>query len=546
MSLPQRLVRLRDGLAARRGVLFIGPDFAHGLPELDLAALVDGLAATLGDTAGWDELDADDRLTLAAQALGDDGLARALGDRLPSVEALRRRVRPFHRRLLGLPFPVIVDCAADDLVEAAIGEARMLASDDDLVLRPEALPGEVTVIKLRGDVLLGSPALTAAGLAASPQRRPALFARLRALAGRGPLLFYGFGPRDATLRWLVEALAPVSGTAVLAMRASGALWAAHWEARGFEVVAAPTVPELEARVEALCAALDPRVARPELDALVDEVGDRVARWLGPHPALEWARAPLALDAIEPAEAEAVRAGLDLLAAAAARGLPVPPGPAAIGAEALLRIGDLPGARQAVALAVEAMAREPARPDPTAAAAVGRALLRMGDPDRARGWLLRALAGFGEGELAARADALAWASRCLLDRVDRLQARKRERATGELIAAFLQGQSAALALARLEPPPDDEALRASIYYVNLRLGRVMGLASALADAAGGVYARQAVELLTRAIELMPARPDAYKAIRPLLTDRTSGAADPRRWMALVAGAPPAVQRKLGGR
>ncbi|MCB9554008.1 MAG: hypothetical protein H6705_19400, partial [Myxococcales bacterium] len=176
MSLPQRLARLRDGLAARRGVLFIGPDFAHGLPELDLGALVDGLAAELGDVGGWDALDADDRLTLAAQALGEDGLARVVGDRLPTVEALRRRARPFHRRLLGLPFPVIVDCAADDLVEAALGAARVLASDDDLVLRPEALPGEATVIKLRGDVLLGAPALTAAGLAATPQRRPALFA----------------------------------------------------------------------------------------------------------------------------------------------------------------------------------------------------------------------------------------------------------------------------------------------------------------------------------------------------------------------------------
>lgn len=549
MSSPQRIVRLREGLAARRGVLFIGPDFAHGVAELDLEGHVEALGAELVDQAGWDGLSLDDRLTLAAQGLGDDGLGRALGDRLPSVEVLRGRVRAFHRRLLALPFPTVVDCAVDDLVEAAMLEGglpmRVLSADDDLVTRPQPLPGERTVIKLRGDVLLGTPALTVARLAELPRRRPALFARLQGLAARGPVLFYGFGPRDATLRWLVEALAPLSGTAVLAARLGNVLWRAHWSDRGFEVVDAPTVPELETAVSRLCAQIDPRVELPDLDRVFGEVGALVDGALAPAPQLGWARrSPVELEALSGAEVDEVRAGLELLGALADRGLPIPPAAPALGAEVLQRQSDLPGARRAAALAVGAM-RKAGRVDVVAAGAVGRVLNRMGDPDRARHYLELALQHGDAADRAARADELAWLSRCVLDRIDRLRARKRDRAVVELIAAFLQGQATHLALAQADPG-DDEALRWSVYYINLRLGRVMGLASELADAAGEVYATQAVELLTRAIELAPFKPDAYKFIRPLLTDRRSGAADARRWMALVAGAPPQVQRRLGGR
>ena len=114
MSLPPRIVRLREGLAARRGVLFIGPDFAHDVPGLDLAEHIDGLRDDLSDSSGWEGLRLEERMSLASQGLGPDNLARIVGDLLPTVEVLHGVVRPFHRRLMELPFPVIVDCAVDD------------------------------------------------------------------------------------------------------------------------------------------------------------------------------------------------------------------------------------------------------------------------------------------------------------------------------------------------------------------------------------------------------------------------------------------------
>lgn len=547
-ALAPRLVRLREGLAARRGVLFIGPDFAHGIPELDLSALLDDLREQLTDGSGWDELDLHDRLTLAAQSLGESSLARTLGDLLPSVEVLPDKVRRFHTRLLGLPFPTVVDCTIGDLVEAALrarrAPVRALAEDGDLVVRPAPLPGERTLIKLRGDLLLGETLLTPARLAELPRLRPALFGRLEGAVRRGPVMFYGFGPRDPLLRWLVDALAPLSGTAVLALRMHNSLWRPHWGDRGFEVIDAADVPQLETRVERLCDRIDPHVELPGIDALTAEISAVVRRTLGPSEQLAWARkTPAELEEIKGDAVDAVRDGLLLLAGLAERGLPIPPAPPALAAEVLQRASDLPGARRAVALAVQAMDR--GGPDVIAAGAIGRVLNRMGDPDRARDYLELALDLGDPDETAARADELAWLSRCVLDRIDRLRARKRRRALMELIATFLARQATRLPLARIEPG-DDDGLMWSVYYINLRLGRLMGLASEMAETAGEVYARQAIDLLTRAIELAPFKPDGYKFIRPLLTDRRISTHDPRRWMALVASAPPAVQRRLGGR
>ena len=114
----------------------------------------------------------------------------------------------------------------------------------------------------------------------------------------------------------------------------------------------------------------------------------------------------------------------------------------------------------------------------------------------------------------------------------------------MVAGFLKDQAPYLYLAQIET--DDEDFSRSIYYINLRLGRLMGLASEMAEHSASVYASQSIELLTRAIEMMPAKPDGYKALRPLLTDRRYSTMDTKRWMALVASAPPAVQRRLGGR
>ncbi|MCA9538315.1 MAG: hypothetical protein KC620_05475 [Myxococcales bacterium] len=545
---PPRLVRLRLGLARAQGVLFLGPEFNHGVGAVEPEAVFAAIQHKLTDRSNFEALSLDDRLTLAAQALDEEGLARAMGDALPSFDALRGAATAFQRALTELPWPTVVSTTADDLAAAALADlgqpTRVLVDDADLVARPQPFPGERTLIKLRGDVVLGQPALTRERLHTLPQRAPALFAHLRGLAQRGPVFFHGFAPRDPTLLWLVEALAPLSGTALLAVRFTNALWRKHWQAQGFEVIDAPTAAELEARVQATLPGLDPRRAQPRLAAALQQTGDLVVRLLADAPELAWARqTPAELEALDGESVAPVRAGLDLLAAFGARGLPLPPSPAALAAEVFQRLGDLPAARQALGLAVQGLADMPG--DVAALAAVGRTLNRMGDPDRARFYLERALTVGDAADRAAQADGLAWLSRCVLDRIDRLQEAKRDRAVMESVAAFLRAQADRLPLAHLDAG-DDEALRWSVYYIDLRLGRLMALASEMAAAKGEVYARQAVELLTRAVELAPFKPDAYKILRPLLTDRRSGVADAKRWMGLVAGAPPAVQRRLGGR
>ena len=145
----------------------------------------------------------------------------------------------------------------------------------------------------------------------------------------------------------------------------------------------------------------------------------------------------------------------------------------------------------------------------------------------------------------RADDLAWLSRSILEQIDRLFERGRKRGVIELIASFLSQNADRLGLALVDPG-EDELFKWSIYYINLRLGRIMGLASEMALSSGQVYAQQAITLLTRAIELVPMKPEAYKWVRPLLTDRRYGTEDVKKWMALVASAPSSVQRRLGGR
>ena len=114
-------------------------------------------------------------------------------------------------------------------------------------------------------------------------------------------------------------------------------------------------------------------------------------------------------------------------------------------------------------------------------------------------------------------------------MDRLSSKGRTRAVMELIARFLQQQASFISLVEMDAPAGSELLR-SIYYINLRLGRIMAVASKMAETSGDVYAKRACELLIRAIEIEPAKPDAYKAIRPLMTERAYQTADPKRWMA----------------
>jgi hypothetical protein len=273
------------------------------------------------------------------------------------------------------------------------------------------------------------------------------------------------------------------------------------------------------------------------------VGDVVARHLAQVDILQWVRRPRSeLDSLTGSELLTVSQSIRLMAVLSENGLPVPARPAAYAAEVCIGAGNLPAARQTLGIAVHTMSNQ-VQFDHLAMAAVGRTLNRMGDGHRAAMYLRRALHSNHDDQVS-QADDFAWLSRSVLQRIDKLRAAGRRRAVIELVAGFLKDQASFLSLSQIQT--DDEEFQRSIYYINLRLGRLMGLASEMAENSASVYASQAIELLTRAIVMMPAKPDGYKAIRPLLTDRHYPTVDTKRWMALVASAPPAVQRRLGGR
>ena len=144
----------------------------------------------------------------------------------------------------------------------------------------------------------------------------------------------------------------------------------------------------------------------------------------------------------------------------------------------------------------------------------------------------------------RADDLAWLGRCVIEHLDALMEAGRRRATLETIAAFLAALAPRQGLAELDPEGEPAHRLRSVFYVNLRVGQVMRHAAELAQAAGRVYAEQAVERLARAAALQPHLPDAYRALQPLLTDRRYGVADKPRWVALVRAAPEELRRRLG--
>jgi len=284
---------------------------------------------------------------------------------------------------------------------------------------------------------------------------------------------------------MVSFLAPLSTTAVLATQVTNPLWRKYWSGRGFEVLSAGTYPELEDKILRLIDDVIPSVNVSEFDPLLEELAERTQRDLLAVEPLAWTALERdGLDALKKDELKEVRTSLVLLERVFTRGVMVPPHIPAIAAELFLKAGDVPFARRGVRLTGQAQARWPTC-EPTAMAALGRTLNRMGDVDRSRIYLTKAL-NWSDRSDVDRADDLAWLSRSVLERIDRLSSRGRNRGVIELIASFLSRHADRLTLALVDPG-EDELFKWSVYYINLRLGRIMGLASEMALSSGQVYA-----------------------------------------------------------
>ena len=83
----------------------------------------------------------------------------------------------------------------------------------------------------------------------------------------GPIVLYGFDPNDPLLKWITETFAPLSGTSFICTRLSNKLWAQYWKSKGFQVVLAATIPELESAVTDLCESIQPKSDLPDIHAM---------------------------------------------------------------------------------------------------------------------------------------------------------------------------------------------------------------------------------------------------------------------------------------
>ncbi|MBV70138.1 MAG: hypothetical protein CMH52_02225 [Myxococcales bacterium] len=547
MDKASKIKRLRSALAQGRGVLVLGPLFSRQLDCLGTDEFINEMSARISDGSSWDGMDLHDRFRLVETDLGGDRLRNELAEYFPSDEMLIDQVKPFQKQLLSLPFSTVIDLDLHNLTNAVLRSInqkfRYICSDSDLVSQSQNLPGEKDVIKVRGDLWVDESSVTIDGVKQRLTQNPGVKRFIEKSFGDGPVILYGFDPNDPVLRWITETFAPLSGTSFLCTRLSNKLWSTYWKNKGFQVLIAATIPELEAVVSELCESIQPKSDLPDIHAMLDEVGDVVARQLASVDLLQWVRRPKAeLDELTSSELNSVARSIQMMALLNEHGLPIPARPAAYAAEVSIGAGDLPAARQALELAVHSISNQK-RFDHIAMAAVGRTLIRLGDTHRARLYLQSALHA-NETDPRAQADDFAWLSRSVLKKIDLLKARGRRRAVIELVAGFLKDQAPYVYLTQEQT--DDAEFSRSIYYINLRLGRLMALASEMAEQSTRVYEQQAVKLLTRAIEMVPGKPDGYKAIRPLLTDRKYSTVDSKLWMTLVASAPPAVQRRLGGR
>ena len=531
---------LTDGVAAGHATLVLDLSFGRRLSSLDWWSLTETVREAQPDRPGWDGLHLGERLELCRQALGAETFAARVAEHLPTFEALRAEVDEFHRTLLE-PFQVVVTVGSDDLAAAtfaALGQPFATISDDEWS-RP--LPGERRVVKLFGDALFG-PHPGEGSVRRMPRERPRVTAALRARAAAGPVFFYGFSARDPQLDWLVDVVfgGAGAGGAWLAARQASPLLSQAWEARGVRLVGGGTSAEIERQTTRFAKAVLAR-RRPAGDAvttcrgLAADIAERMVE--GVAQIAPWtAAAGPDVEAVD--DAALVSDALQALEALALGGLPVPRGAAARAADVLGRCGRR--RRAADALRLTLSLRGPL--DATGEACLGRAFVRVGDHERGGLHLERALEHGPPTDRWARADELGWLSRCVLDRAERLRRLRRNRGVLETVAAFLSGQAPRLELAALDPG-EDEARTRTAYYLNLRLGQVMILAGEMARSSAAIYANQAVELLVRAAQLQPEKPDPYRALRPLLTEPEMETCDSSRWAEIVSAAPEALRRKL---
>ena len=516
-------------------VVFLGselfaPSFGH-----DQAGVLDVVKNAMSDTNGWDTFNDNERIHIAELELGRDVVIQKFASHfsyqnLDQNELLNTLGDFRPKYVVDLNFHHALESFA---LESG-GQWRRIINDKDLDFAPYGAPPS-SFYKLRGDLWTGGVNLTVDELSSWCTTDSKMFDEIRCLCRMYPVILLGFSPRDPVLNWLQNAF-ELRNSRVLSFFVSSNKNLKKWNQNlGFLTLSAPTRVELSQRV------LD-------FFELSSKFGSSASKKKLPKPSLTEAQLNLIahIDASDSLNKEELRKlkddvceAITQVSIASRVGHTFDTNFLSSCMAFLTRSGFVKDGISFLEYVCEIVLPSPQTSD-LSLSILGQSLMRMGD--EWRGYLvLRSVLLSGNLDDREQANALAWVSKAALTRIEDLMMKSHQRAATEQIAQFLNTFAKILSVGNQSS--DDKEMRCSLYYINLRLGRIMMLASSMAGSSNSIYAEQAVNLLLKTIELVPEKPDGYKFLRPLLNDKESPKYSESRWLKLIDNAPEGIRKKF---
>lgn len=541
--MSSQIEQIKSLVGVNQGIVFLGPDLF--LPSLNHShhSSFDSIKESLNDAVGWETFDEDCQLELAITELGKKVVVEKLAHEFPYLE-LSSSDDELSRSLRGFHPDFIVDLNYHNAVDSFLVQRHQVlnrvVSDAD-VRRNQF--GEITpsFYKVRGDLWLENACLTIESLDKNLRENPHMRAQIIQICKREPVIFIGFKPNSNLFRWLINTFTDAQSSVLVCFVSSNRTWRKWCQNAGYSTLCAPTRTELIQKLSDFFKRIPDPIEDKVLEARVQIAQDCQNRLRKLVDQMVW------VDEARQGNRQEIREANEKITPICQqwisfhrKQLLVDPEPTcrAIGFQTRCGFG-----RDADLIidSVLSMVRTWPLNQDHLLASLGRSLMR--NDDDWRGFILLRKALLSEQlSLNEQADSLAWVSKAVLARIEELMMRGHVRAATEQIAQFLNTFASFLSIGNGDA--NDDESKWSLYYINLRLGRIMMLASGMAGNSNKVYAQQAVNLLLRTIEFVPEKPDGYKYLRPMLTDTESPTFNLKRWDDLLNAAPPAIQKKIG--
>ncbi len=524
-----------------RGLVFLGPDLF--LPSLNYSqtAIFEEIRESVSDSTGWEFCDEDRQMSLAMTDLGAQAVAEKLALSFPYLEVQSdggELARSFNRYRP----QYIVDLNYHNALESFFIQQnqiikRVLTDKDLGVNYTQNIPA--TCYKLRGDLWLDHSCLTTEQLSQKLQKNPNILKNIKGLCRSEPIFLIGFNPQSSLYRWILDTFVDEDSLVLSCFVSSNRNWKKWCHNLGHSTLCAPTRTELTQKLS-LFFEDNTRIDHDVITQAKNAIARDCTKRTKGIDQLQW------LDAARTGNRQEIRDARDSIEPICQdwvglyqSNLLVDPSPLCRAIAFQTRSGFSKDADVLMDLTLEMIESWPLDREESLAS-IGRSLMRNGDEWRGYIALRHALLS-GHLESKDQADSLAWVSKAALARIEELMIRGHVRAATEQIAQFLNTFAQLLSISANDAT--DEESKWSLYYINLRLGRIMMLASGMAGQSNLVYAQQSVTLLLRTIEFVPEKPDGYKYLRPMLTDPLSPTFDLEKWALLLEQAPATIQKKL---